>query len=178
MMAPFLSCANLSAKADLPLAVGPAISSACFWIPFAMTGSVIVLIAAPGSRAIDDTIADRLRACTSGDLAWMQECEALEAPSLIDDRMLGPIERALRGEANIKALEEAFAVLREAIGDRPIDLNIIPADNRRKRLLLADMDSTMIGQECIDELGNLDGAARAGWTHEGAFRASDRQGFE
>ncbi len=27
-----------------------------------------------------------------------------------------------------------------------------PAANRRKRLFLADMDSTMIGQECIDEL--------------------------
>jgi phosphoserine phosphatase len=28
---------------------------------------------------------------------------------------------------------------------------------RRKRLLLADMDSTMIGQECIDELADFVG---------------------
>ena len=34
---------------------------------------------------------------------------------------------------------------------------IVPAANRRKRLLVADMDSTMIGQECIDELGKLAG---------------------
>jgi phosphoserine phosphatase len=33
-----------------------------------------------------------------------------------------------------------------------IDLCIVPETNRRKRLLIADMDSTMIRQECIDEL--------------------------
>jgi len=33
-----------------------------------------------------------------------------------------------------------------------IDLNVLPAKNRRKKMLLADMDSTMIQQECIDEL--------------------------
>ncbi len=38
-----------------------------------------------------------------------------------------------------------------------IDLVVQAAEGRRKRMLLADMDSTMIGQECIDEL-----AAEAG----------------
>jgi phosphoserine phosphatase len=38
-----------------------------------------------------------------------------------------------------------------------VDLLVVPSANRRKRVLLADMDSTMIGQECIDEL-----AAEAG----------------
>ena len=38
-----------------------------------------------------------------------------------------------------------------------IDVNCLPAAGRRKRLLLADMDSTMIGQECIDELADLAG---------------------
>lgn len=33
-----------------------------------------------------------------------------------------------------------------------IDVNCIPAGNRRKRLLIADMDSTMITVECIDEI--------------------------
>ncbi len=43
--------------------------------------------------------------------------------------------------------------LREALGGEPIDLAVLPADaHRRKRLFLADMDSTMIEQECIDEL--------------------------
>ncbi|SMX46660.1 phosphoserine phosphatase SerB [Actibacterium lipolyticum] len=38
-----------------------------------------------------------------------------------------------------------------------VDLVILPAEGRRKKMLLADMDSTMIQQECIDEL-----AAEAG----------------
>jgi phosphoserine phosphatase len=33
-----------------------------------------------------------------------------------------------------------------------VDVNLVPAENRRKKMLLADMDSTMIQQECIDEL--------------------------
>src|SRR5690625_1506824 len=33
-----------------------------------------------------------------------------------------------------------------------IDVNCIPAANRRKRLLIADMDSTIITVECIDEI--------------------------
>ncbi len=35
-----------------------------------------------------------------------------------------------------------------------VDLVVQPAEGRRKRLLLADMDSTMIQQECIDELAD------------------------
>ena len=35
-----------------------------------------------------------------------------------------------------------------------IDLAVQPSANRRKRLLIADMDSTMIQQECIDELAD------------------------
>ncbi len=35
-----------------------------------------------------------------------------------------------------------------------IDLAVQPAQGRRKKMLLADMDSTMIGQECIDELAD------------------------
>jgi phosphoserine phosphatase len=38
-----------------------------------------------------------------------------------------------------------------------IDLIVQAAQGRRKRMLLADMDSTMIGQECIDELADLAG---------------------
>jgi phosphoserine phosphatase len=37
------------------------------------------------------------------------------------------------------------------------DIVVQPAAHRRKRLLLADMDSTMIGQECIDELADCVG---------------------
>jgi phosphoserine phosphatase len=51
--------------------------------------------------------------------------------------------------------EDAAAVearLREVLSGHPVDVIVQPAATRRKRLFLADMDSTMIGQECIDEL--------------------------
>jgi len=38
-----------------------------------------------------------------------------------------------------------------------IDLAVQEAAGRRKRMLIADMDSTMIGQECIDELADFAG---------------------
>ncbi len=38
-----------------------------------------------------------------------------------------------------------------------LDVVVQPAAHRRKRLLIADMDSTMIGQECIDELADYVG---------------------
>ncbi|MCM2401907.1 phosphoserine phosphatase SerB [Rhizobium sp. S153] len=47
---------------------------------------------------------------------------------------------------------EAETALRAAIEGLPVDLAIQDADTRRKKFLIADMDSTMIGQECIDEL--------------------------
>jgi phosphoserine phosphatase len=47
--------------------------------------------------------------------------------------------------------------VRAAIGGAPVDVVVQPAAHRRKRLLLADMDSTMIGQECIDELADYVG---------------------
>lgn len=37
------------------------------------------------------------------------------------------------------------------------DLVVQPTEGRKKRMLLADMDSTMIGQECIDELADMAG---------------------
>ncbi|MEC9197886.1 MAG: phosphoserine phosphatase SerB [Pseudomonadota bacterium] len=38
--------------------------------------------------------------------------------------------------------------------DQGVDLVILPVEGRRKKMLLADMDSTMIQQECIDELAD------------------------
>jgi len=37
------------------------------------------------------------------------------------------------------------------------DANILPGENRRKKLFVADMDSTIIGCECIDELADMVG---------------------
>lgn len=42
----------------------------------------------------------------------------------------------------------------QSLQDRGIDLVIQKAEGRRKQMLLADMDSTMIQQECIDELAD------------------------
>ena len=42
--------------------------------------------------------------------------------------------------------------VRKALEGAPVDVIVQPARGRRKKLLTADMDSTMIGQECIDEL--------------------------
>ena len=42
--------------------------------------------------------------------------------------------------------------IRGVLGQRPVDCAIQPPKDRRKRLLIADMDSTIIDQECIDEL--------------------------
>lgn len=39
----------------------------------------------------------------------------------------------------------------------PIDVAVLPDGARRKKLLVADMDSTIIGQECIDELADYAG---------------------
>ena len=48
--------------------------------------------------------------------------------------------------------DAAEALLRAEIGTAAIDVAVQDAESRRKKLLIADMDSTMIGQECIDEL--------------------------
>ena len=45
--------------------------------------------------------------------------------------------------------------LREAMNGIRVDVVVQPQIDRRKKLLLADMDSTMIGQECIDELADF-----------------------
>jgi phosphoserine phosphatase len=46
---------------------------------------------------------------------------------------------------------------RHALNGAPIDLFVQPLAHRQKKLFLADMDSTMIGQECIDELADFVG---------------------
>jgi phosphoserine phosphatase len=40
---------------------------------------------------------------------------------------------------------------------RGFDINVVPASNRRKTLLIADMDSTIINCECLDELADMAG---------------------
>ncbi|NWH08376.1 MAG: phosphoserine phosphatase SerB [Alphaproteobacteria bacterium] len=47
--------------------------------------------------------------------------------------------------------------VRLALCGNAIDANAVPTAHRRKRLLLADMDSTIIGCECIDEIADFAG---------------------
>jgi phosphoserine phosphatase len=55
---------------------------------------------------------------------------------------------------NLKAKR---AALEGALANEPIDVIVQPLAHRRKRLLVADMDSTLIGQECLDELAAFAG---------------------
>jgi len=62
-----------------------------------------------------------------------------------------------------KAFEFAYAgnaaTLKRTLKGLKIDYDfcIQPADGRKKKLLICDMDSTLIGQECIDELADFAG---------------------
>ncbi len=73
-----------------------------------------------------------------------------------------PPPRVLSGwEAAEWDYPELDADLREeaahAVKDLAVDWAILPTANRRKRLLIADMDSTIIGVECLDELADFAG---------------------
>ncbi len=46
---------------------------------------------------------------------------------------------------------------RAGLAPHRVDANTVAAQSRRKRLLLADMDSTIIGCECLDELADFAG---------------------
>jgi phosphoserine phosphatase len=72
-----------------------------------------------------------------GPLSWLDPCIA--ADIAFDP---GPA-------ADAKAVADR---LRSALDNAPVDVIVQRVQVRRKKLLLADMDSTMIGEECIDEL--------------------------
>jgi phosphoserine phosphatase len=47
--------------------------------------------------------------------------------------------------------------IRAVLTGQKVDANVVPNEHRRKRLLIADMDSTIIGCECIDEIADFAG---------------------
>ena len=53
----------------------------------------------------------------------------------------------------VQVLERA----RTHFAKQPVDVNVVRADGRRKKLLIADMDSTIINCECLDELADMAG---------------------
>ena len=54
-------------------------------------------------------------------------------------------------EADVEGLLGPFKAL------SGVDVALLPVEGRRKRLLISDMDSTIIGQECLDELADFAG---------------------
>jgi len=103
---------------------------------------VATLICNPADPALDSTVVDGARAVlpAPGQPQWLFNEVAVDIP--------------FAGSEDIGAVVRR---LREARGDLPIDIVVQPQGLRRKKLFLADMDSTMIGQECIDELADFAG---------------------
>ena len=88
------------------------------------------------------------------------EIVASAAASLGQETERSVLARGIAADLIVPAPAEAKAVeasLRQALAGQPVDIVVQPLETRRKRLFLADMDSTMIGQECIDELADYVG---------------------
>ena len=100
---------------------------------------VAVLIANPARPSITDAVLAEARAVLQTE----------HQPRILHGEVAAEV--LVAGDpADAGALTER---LRSALSGEPIDMAVLPADaHRRKRLFLADMDSTMIEQECIDEL--------------------------
>jgi len=103
---------------------------------------VATLICHPANPALDSTVVDGARAILSGagPAHWLFHEVAVDIPFASDEPIGAIVSR-----------------LKQARGDLPIDVVVQPQIDRRKKLFLADMDSTMIGQECIDELADFAG---------------------
>jgi phosphoserine phosphatase len=95
--------------------------------------NVCSLIAKPGG--LEPAMAEALRnAWGGGDLLWLAPDEA--------------------AEFTVEQVPDNVEQVRADLQAAGVDLNVLPAEGRRKKMLLADMDSTMIQQECIDELAD------------------------
>ena len=98
---------------------------------------VLCLIANPTDSELDVALAARVVKQVGGELNWLNHsiaCEILEPKST-----------------------DALAEARAIIGAAKVDAAMVPTENRRKQILVADMDSTMINEECIDELADAIG---------------------
>ena len=75
------------------------------------------------------------------------------------------------------AVEVGVRGARPAVALAEVDVNFVPVANREKKLLIADMDSTIIPVECIDELADFAGVkAQISKITEAAMRGE--MGFE
>jgi phosphoserine phosphatase len=101
--------------------------------------NVLVLIASPHKLELDRNLIATARS-------------QLSSPGEV--RMLSPQAAEVPFAGPLDGVEME---IRDLVADAQVDVAIVPTANRCKKILIADMDSTMIGQECIDELGKRAG---------------------
>ncbi|MFC6636254.1 phosphoserine phosphatase SerB [Sulfitobacter sp. JBTF-M27] len=95
----------------------------------------VVLLTSPETKGLEPALVESLRnAWGGGDAIWLSPDEAAEF-------------------AVAKIPGNLWEVW-ESCQSMQVDLVVVPTQARKKRMLLADMDSTMIQQECIDELAD------------------------
>ena len=135
MTTPLTRSASANASADLPLAVGPAIRTSG---GFAERMAIVTLIAA---GRLNDRMVDRA-------LGLLRELD----PKAAFHQWIDEGEAAdLSFSGDVKAARWALDQI------DGLDVVVQGAELRWRRLLVADMDSTIIGQECIDELADYAG---------------------
>jgi phosphoserine phosphatase len=84
----------------------------------------------------------------------MRLCRRCKSPTIVTARWLAPDE-ACEVLVHDLGLDEIRAGIESTLSPQlPYDVVVLPAEERRKRLLVSDMDSTMITVECIDELAD------------------------
>jgi phosphoserine phosphatase len=104
---------------------------------------VLTLITNPGRPSLDDSMARRVREALTalggdaGAIEWLAPGTACD----IGFEMIVP--------------DQAEAAARQALGNVPIDIAAQPTLDRRKLLLVADMESTIIENEMLDELAEF-----------------------
>jgi phosphoserine phosphatase len=98
----------------------------------------VTLLASPVTKNLDSSLVESLRnAWGGGDAHWLAQGEA--------------------AEFSVESLPANQWDVWDDLQKMAIDLVVQETANRRKKMLLADMDSTMIQQECIDELADVAG---------------------
>lgn len=105
---------------------------------------VATLVCNPQAPILTPALAERARAALA----------SADAVRWLNDEIAADIAFAPEGGFEIVEVE---ATLRAALDHAAVDMIVQPLDGRRKKLFVADMDSTIIGQECIDELADLVG---------------------
>ena len=108
--------------------------------------TVVVLIASPDNPVLSSEVVNSARSMINGpsDPVWLNPAIACEMTCQMPD------------DADMRLFENN---IRKGLGSAPVDIAVLPAANRKKKLLVADMDSTIIAQECLDELAAAAGIA-------------------